>query len=552
MTRNDPEVQHAGVKIDAEPLAELPVDRDGLVLEPWLGTLVRCYPERPRTIVELLDRAVARFPERCCLVTPEGTVSYREFAELVEGAAARLRAEGLTPGDCIAVCLRNGLEIAVAIWACARAGVILVALNTRLRARQWAYMLAHSGARIALAHPEFLAELRSAAAEAGLAPRAVRPMGDRLLGLRLAWDPRASFPDEDATYAVIYTSGTTGRPKASRVVHRCTIHSAIAYLRTLALTGEDRSAITFPLFYITAHIAQIAPLMLVGGVCVTVAEFEASAYVRLLVEQRITYLMVVPSVWPLLLRQPAFCAAELSHVTVGAFGGSPMPRASVDALRVRMPQLRLFDAYGMTETHSPATILLDHEFRRKPGSVGRPLPTCDARIISDNGSVLAPNEPGELELRGPMITPGYYGDDTATATAIIDGWLRTGDLARIDAEGYVYLLDRKKDVITRGGFKVYSLELEYLLLAHPAIEQAAVVGLPDRTGYEQVAAVIVPAPGRTITRREIRRHVADHMASYAVPHQIRIVTELPRNRTGKVVKTELRESLLRDLERDER
>jgi acyl-CoA synthetase (AMP-forming)/AMP-acid ligase II len=522
-------------------------DHDGLVLEPWLGTLVRCYPERPRTIIEVLDQAAARFPDRSCLVTPERDVTYRQFAELVEGAARRLEARGVQPGARIAVCLRNGLDIAVAIWACARAGVILVALNTRLRATQWAYMLEHSGPVAVFSHPEFLDELRTAATIAGLAASAVVPVADQFVGERTTWDPTRAFPDQDATYAVIYTSGTTGRPKASRIVHRCTVHSATAYVRALALTKDDRTAITFPLFYITAHIAQITPMMLVGGASVTVAEFDAARYVALLHDEQISYLMVVPTIWPLLLRQPDFNGSRLAQATIGAFGGSPMPPTTVDALRQTMPQLRLFDAYGMTETHSPATILYDHEFRRKPGSVGRPIPTCDARIIGEDGNPLGPDAPGELELRGPMITAGYFADDDATRDAIRDGWLRTGDLARIDAEGYVYLLDRTKDVITRGGFKIYSVELEYTLLSHPAIDEAAVVGIPDPLTFEQVAAYIVLRPDHSISRRDVRRHVAERMADYAVPHEIRIVDKLPRNRTGKVVKTELRDQLIREM-----
>ena len=524
----------------------LPGDRDGLVLEPWLGTFVRCYPDRPRTIVELLARALERFPDRCCLVTPEATVTHRQFAELVEGAAARLTELGCREGDRVAVCLRNGLDIAVAIWACARAGLILVALNTRLRAAQWAYMLQHSGARIAFGHPEFVDDLRVAGAEAGLPATAVLPVDDHFVGSRVPWDPRRPFPDQDSTYAVIYTSGTTGRPKASRIVHRCTVHSAITYVRALALTRDDRTAITFPLFYITAHIAQIAPMMLVGGACVTVADFDAATYVELLAVEKISYMMVVPTIWPLLLRQPKFTGAALGHVTIGAFGGSPMPATTVQALRSQMPQLRLFDAYGMTETHSPATILFDHEFRRKPGSVGRPVPTCDARIMADDGRPLAHDEPGHLELRGPMITSGYYADAEATRVALSDGWLKTGDIARIDSEGYVFLLDREKDVIIHGGFKIYSVELEYVLLSHPAVDQAAVVGIPNRIAFEQVAAFIVLRPGLSVTARTIQRHVAEHLADFAKPRYVRFVSELPRNRTGKVVKTDLRELLLNE------
>ncbi|HEV3402162.1 MAG TPA: AMP-binding protein [Acidimicrobiales bacterium] len=521
---------------------------DGLVLEPWLGTLVRCYPDRVRTIVAALDRAVAEFPHRTALETPEGDVTYAELAELVEGATERLAEEGLGPGGRLAVCLRNGLDIVVAIWACARAGLVFVGLSTRLRPPQWAYMLAHSGASLALGHPEFSPGLRAAGAEAGLPPDRVREVGDHLVGRRHPWRGAAvPFPDEDSTYAVVYTSGTTGRPKASQLTHRGAMHSATAYVRTLGLTGDDRTAIVFPLFYITGHIAQVTPMMLVGGTCVTVAEVVPAEFVRLMAERRITYLMVVPTLWTLLLRVPEFRWPDLAHVEIGAFGGSPVPLSTVSALRRRMPQLRLFDAYGLTETHSPATVLLDHEFRRKPGSVGRPLPCADARVVDDEGKDVSPGAPGELWLRGPMVTSGYFGEPDATAAAITDGWLHTGDLARIDDEGYVFILDRKKDMITRGGFKVYSVELEYLLVSHPDIAEAAVFGIPDRVAFEAVAAYVVPAAGRTVDPAEVQRWVGARMADYAIPRHVRVVDSIPRNRTGKVEKLVLRETLLAEL-----
>jgi long-chain acyl-CoA synthetase len=520
-----------------------------LVLEPWLGTEVRCYADRVRTIVEALDRAVRLFPDRTALETAEGDVTYAELAELVEGAVERLTEEGLVAGDRLAVCLRNGLDIVVAIWACARAGFVFVGLSTRLQPPQWAYMLAHSGASLALGHPEFLEGVREAGAEAGMAPTAVRPLGDHLTGRRRPWRGDAvPFPDEDGTYAVIYTSGTTGHPKASQVAHRCTMHSAIAYLRTLNLTPDDRTAIVFPLYYITGHVAQVTPMMLVGGTSVTVNELVPREFVQLIAERRITYLMVVPSLWPLLLRNPEFRWPELAHVEIGAFGGSPVPISTVAALRERMPQLRLYDAYGLTETHSPATILIDAEFRRKPGSVGRPLPCADARVVDDDGMDVPVGEAGELWLKGPMVTPGYFRDPAATDDAITDGWLHTGDLARMDEEGFVFILDRKKDMITRGGFKVYSVELEYLLVSHPDIAEAAVFGVPDPLAFEAVAAYVVPAAGRAVDVTTVQTWVNNRMADYAVPRFVRVVDTIPRNRTGKVDKIGLRSALVAELE----
>jgi long-chain acyl-CoA synthetase len=520
-----------------------------LVLERWLGTDVRCYAGRVRTIVEALDRAVRLFPHRTALETAEGDVTYAELADLVEGAVERLTEEGLVPGDRLAVCLRNGLDIVVAIWACARAGFVFVGLSTRLQPPQWAYMLAHSGASLALAGPEFLDGVREAGAEAGMAPGAIRQLGDHLTGRRRPWRAGAvPFPDEDSTYAVIYTSGTTGRPKASQVAHRCAMHSAIAYVRTLNLTAEDRTAIVFPLYYITGHVAQITPMMLVGGTSVTVNDLVPREFVRLMAERRISYLMVVPSLWPLLLRNPEFGWPELAHVEIGAFGGSPVPLSTIAALRERMPQLRLYDAYGLTETHSPATILIDAEFRRKPGSVGRPLPCAEARVVDDEGKDVPLGEAGELWLKGPMVTPGYFRDPAATADAITEGWLHTGDLARMDEEGFVFILDRKKDMITRGGFKVYSVELEYILVSHPDIAEAAVFGVPDPLAFEAVAAFVVPAAGRTVDARTVQTWVNTRMADYAVPRFVRVVDTIPRNRTGKVDKIGLRQALVAELE----
>ncbi|MFN2503576.1 MAG: class I adenylate-forming enzyme family protein [Acidimicrobiales bacterium] len=532
------------------PPAAVPNLGEEIVVEQWLGTGVRCYAGRCHTIVEALDRAITRFPDRTALETPEGTVTYRELGELVEGAVERLGEEGLQAGDRLAVCLRNGLDIIVAIWACARAGVVFVGLSTRLQPPQWAYMMSHSGATLALAHTEYLDGLRAAAAEAGMPEGQARPVGDHLTGQRRAWrGAEVPFPHEDTVYGIVYTSGTTGRPKASQLVHRCTMHSAIAYVRTLNLTADDRTAIVFPLYYVTGHVAQVTPMMLVGGASVTVAEASPRELVRIMAERRITYLMVVPSLWPLLLRNPDFRWPDLGHVQIGAFGGSPVPISTVAALRERMPQLRLYDAYGLTETHSPATILLDAEFRRKPGSVGRPVPCAEARIVDDDGRDLPPGEAGELWIRGPMITSGYYGDPDATVKAITDGWLHTGDLARVDDEGYVYILDRKKDMITRGGFKIYSVEVEYLLVSHPDIAEAAVFGVPDPLAFEAVAAYVVPAADCTLDPIDVQVWVNTRMADYAVPRYVRVVDAIPRNRTGKVDKVALRAELVAQLER---
>ncbi|MDQ6797522.1 MAG: AMP-binding protein [Actinomycetota bacterium] len=513
-----------------------------VVRQAWLGADVLSYPNRPATILDALDRAVVRFGDRCYIVAPEGELTYREFAELVEGAAERLAEEGLGAGDRLAVAARNGLDLAVALWACARLGTILVGLNTRLAPAQWSYMLGHSQPSLALAQPEFLAGLQSAADDAGLARQRVRSLDDHLTGRRRPWTYNdADRPDEAATYAVVYTSGTTGRPKASQVVHRASMHSGITYSRVLHLTGDDRTAVLFPLYYISAMHAHMLPMMLVGGTCVLVAGPTPLEFLEVLESQHITWMYAVPSFWLLMLRLEGFAWPALPDLAVGAFGGSPFPVSSVAELRRRLPQVRLHDIYGLSETHSPATMLLDEEFRRKPGSVGRPLPCMEACIVDDDGIQLSDGEAGELWLRGSLVTTGYYNDPGASAAAMApDGWFRSGDIARIDAEGYVYILDRKKDMINRGGHKIFSAELEQVLTDHPDVDDAAVVGVPDPLSFESVMAFVVAANGSTLSGHDVRQWVRSQLADYATPRVVTFVGEIPRNATGKIDKPALR------------
>ena len=517
-----------------------------VVYEQWLGAPALSYSNRPRTVLDVLDRAVRLYGHRTFLTAPEGSVSFVEFAELVEGAVERLRDDGVGPGDRLAVVGHNGLDLAVALFACARSGAVLVGLSTRAAPDQWAYLLEHSRASMALAQPLFIDDLLVAAASAGLPPERVRPFGDRLTGRRRPWSyTAAERPDDAAPYAVVYTSGTTGRPKASRVVHRASVHSGLSFAKVLRLTGEDVTAVVFSLTYISAVHAHLLPMLLVGGRCVLVPDVGPTELVDLIARERVTWAYLVPALWQRLLRVRALSSPTLDHLRVGGFGGSPMPQAAIAELRRRLPAMTLRDVYGLSETHSPATILLDDEFATKAGSVGRPLPCMEARVVDDDGRDLGADEAGELCLRGSLVTTGYDGDPRATAQAIVDGWFRTGDLARIDVDGYVTILDRTKDMINRGGHKVFSAEVERVLREHPAVDDAAVVGVPDAAAGEAVAAFVTVLPGGGgdepgVDPAALRRWVRDHLADYAAPRWVHVVADLPRNATGKVLKTELR------------
>ncbi len=534
MLSSDPSPVAAPSSVPEHDLDDRP--GDPVVVETWLGAPARSYARRPATVLDVLDRAVRRWPERTAFIDVDGTrVSYCTFAGRVERAAAALRARSLPTGAAVAVASGNTLDLATAVFACARAGLVMVGLNTRLAPAQWTYMLEHSRVALALGGPAHLAGLRSAGAAAA------EPLADVLHAApeqpwALAEDER---PAQDATYAVVYTSGTTGRPKASQVVHRASVHSGMSYQRILQLEPDDVTAVLFPMYYISAMHAHVLPAMLAGASCVLVDTASPREYVAVLGAHRVSWAYAVPSWWRLCLRVPDL--SSLPALTRVAAGGAPFPEDLVAGLRERLPHARLHDVYGLSETHSPGCIATDSDLRERAGSVGRTLDCMEAQVRCEAGEVLAAGEPGSLWLRGSLVTTGYAFDPAATAAAIVDGWFDTGDVARMDAEGYVTILDRTKDMINRGGTKIFSAEVEELLRRHPAVEDAAVVGVPDPLAGEAVAAFVVAATA--VSAPEIRAWVREQMADYAAPKVVELVDELPRNAVGKTDKAVLRTRL---------
>jgi long-chain acyl-CoA synthetase len=538
-----------------------------VAVEQWLGAPALSYPNRPRDIAEVLDRAVLRWADVVACVDVDGLqTTYSGLAARVAAAARRLRGLGMRAGDRIAIAAGNSTDFLATIFAVARERLVLVGLNTRLAPAQWAYMLRHSDVRGAFADQAHRGALETAAAEAGLAPDAVRdlaalaapdaggdaPHGGGTVrgddgprgahGPRGGHGPRGALAD-DATYAVVYTSGTTGRPKASQVVHRCSVHSAMSYQRILRLGPADRTAVLFPLYYISAMHAHVLPAMLGGARMVFADPPRPRAFVRMLAEQRITWAYAVPSWWMLCVRDRSFTAETLPHLRVLAAGGAPFPATLVEDLRARLPRAELLNIYGLSETHSPGTVLLDGEFAGHPGSVGRALPCMEIAVRDERGRDLPAGEVGEIWLRGSLVTTGYAGDPAATAEAIRDGWFCTGDVGRVNADGFLFVLDRTKDMINRAGHKVFSAEVEEVLRRHPHIADAAVVAGPDALAGEAVVAFVVPADGASVDLPLVRSWVTTGMAEYAAPSRLHVVDALPRNAVGKTDKLALRARL---------
>ena len=322
--------------------------------------------------------------------------------------------------------------------------------------------------------------------------------------------------------------------------HLGIITSNVTFERCMGLRDGDRTLVAAPLFHVTGLIGQLLSMTLVGGTTVVMRTFDAAKALRLLDAERITHMIAAPTVFTMMRQQPGYRSAGRTLRAVG-YGGAPTPPDAIVAMREWLPTATLQNAYGMTETCSPTTLAPPGEELRRIASVGWPVPIADVRTVDvATGRECEADEVGELWVAGPMVVPGYWANAEATAASMGDGWLRTGDLAKIDADGYVTVMDRLKDMINRGGEKVYCVEVEDVLCAHPGVLEAAVVGVPDPTYGESVKACVVPRAGAALDPEDVRRWVGARLARFKVPREVVVLDALPRNPNGKVIKHELR------------
>jgi long-chain acyl-CoA synthetase len=522
----------------------------GIRPERRLGREVLCYAERPAGLAAMLDQAVARAPDREAIVDGGRRVSWREVGRQARELAAGLARAGVGPGDRVATLLANGIPFCLAVFAAAQLGAVLVPLNTKLRQRELAFMLKDAGAGVLLAEPVFYDEIAAVRSELPcrtyiLTGDAVVPGAERLEDLLGAGAGESGRPGagDDAAF-VMYTSGTTGRPKGAIGTHTNVIHSCLTYQRVYGLRDGERTLVMVPLFHVTGLIAQLLAVTTVAGTVVLMSRFDPAAALRLLRAERITHVIAAPTVYVMLMAQPGYREVALPELRVVGYGGAPIASDTVRQLREWLPGARLHNTYGLTETASPATCLADADALAHTASVGRPVPVADCRTVDpESGRECAADAVGELWVRGPMVVAGYWGNPEATAAAIVDGgWLRTGDLAAVDRAGYVTIKDRIKDMINRGGEKVYCVEVEEVLYGYPGVLEAAVVGVPDSVYGEVVKACVVPRPGARLDPDAVRDWVRARLAKFKSPERVEILEALPRNPNGKVVKALLRET----------
>ena len=506
--------------------------------------VVPAFSDRLANIWAMIADACARNADGEALICGNVRLSWRQAMDQAARIASGLRKLGLRRGDRVAILLGNRIEFPLLLFAAAHEGLVTVLLSTRQQKPEIAYVLTDCGAKV-LIHEATLAErLPDARDVSDLVHRiAVDDDAQQSRFAVLADNPTAPTPvevSEEDTAMILYTSGTTGKPKGAMLAHCNIVHSSMVFVSCLQLTAADRSIAAVPLGHVTGVVANITTMICCGGALIIMPEFKATEYLKLAARERITYTVMVPAMYNLCLLQPDFDSYDLSSWRIGGFGGAPMPVATIEKLEATIPGLKLANCYGATETTSPSTIMPGELTASHIDSVGLPCPGAQIIAMGADGRELPHGEIGELWIQSASVIKGYWNNPKATAESFTSGYWHSGDLGSVDAEGFVRVFDRQKDMINRGGLKIYSAEVESVLAGHPAVVESAIIAKPCPVLGERVHAVVVTR--MQAGSDDLRAWCAERLSDYKVPETITITADpLPRNANGKVLKRQLRE-----------
>ena len=507
---------------------------------------------RRQTIADALRRTALRLPARTAIVCGGTKWTYAEFDALVSRLAAGLAGMGVAQGDKVAVLARNSHGFAALRFALARRGAVMVPINFMLKADEVAYILRHAGARTLATDSGLAALARDAAAlDTQVAQYLWLPSEDPsepVAGMHTFDDLAAcADPLPDVTLGsfdlaqIVYTSGTESTPKGAMLTHDAVLWQYVSCVINADIAEDDRALHALPLYHCAQLDVFFGPAIYIGSSNVITAKPVPDNLIALIERFDITSFFAPPTVWIALLRSPLFDTDKLKSLVKGYYGASIMPVEVLKELASRLPSVRLWNLYGQTEIAPLATMLPPDDQLRKPGSCGKAVLNVETRVVNDAMQDVAVGEVGEIVHRSPHLMLGYFNDPERTKAAFEGDWFHSGDLATIDAEGYITVVDRKKDMIKTGGENVASREVEEMVYRLGAVSEVAVIGLPDPKWVEAVTAVIVVKSGQQLTEAEVLAHCHQHMASFKSPKRVVFTDSLPKNPSGKLLKRELRQ-----------
>ena len=507
---------------------------------------------RRQTLADLLHRSAKRDPSKTAIVCGETTWTYAQFDAVCDRVAAALSRRGVTKGSRVAVLARNSHAFAALRFALARIGAVLVPVNFMLKAEEVAYILRHAQAQM-LATDSGLAELARASAaldtsvrelvwlpsEEASTPAAGMVSFDELASCTDAL-PQVELAGPDLAQ-IVYTSGTESSPKGAMLTHDAVIWQYVSCVVDASIASGDLMLHALPLYHCAQLDVFLGPAIYVGATNVITARPTPDNLLPLIARHRISSFFAPPTVWISLLRSPLLDQTDLSTLRKGYYGASIMPVEVLREMAQRLRDVQLWNLYGQTEIAPLATMLGPEDQLRKPGSCGRAALNVETRVVDDAMQDVVPGEVGEIVHRSPHLMLGYFHDDERTRAAFEGGWFHSGDLGTIDAEGYITVVDRKKDMIKTGGENVASREVEEMIYRLPAVSEVAVIGVPHPHWVEAVVAVVVLKNGQTLAQADVLAHCTSKLAGFKSPKAVVFTEALPKNPSGKLLKRELRQ-----------
>jgi fatty-acyl-CoA synthase len=504
---------------------------------------------RRHGVGDLLHRTARRYPDKLAVVAGDLRVTYAEFDVAVNRAAHALADRGLGKGDRLALLAHNCWQFAVVAFATAKLGAVLVPVNFMLTAPEIAYILRHSGAKGIVAEDALAATAEKALAEAGVTGGirgAIGPSAPPHWDDVDRWwqDGPTDAPDvpvaDDDPVRMMYTSGTESRPKGVLLSSRALVAQYVSCIVDGGMTADDVEVHALPLYHCAQMDCFFSVDVYLGATSVILPGPNPAELLATIAREGVTKLFCPPTVWIALLRHPDFDTTDLSSLRKGYYGASPMPVEVLRELRRRLPDVALWNFYGQTEMSPLATILRPHEQLERAGSAGKPALNVETAVVDDDGVPVPPGVVGEIVHRSPHATLGYYADEEKTAEAFAGGWFHSGDLGVLDEDGYLAVVDRKKDMIKSGGENVASREVEEALYTLDGVAEVAVFGIAHPYWVEAVTAVVVPKAGTAVTADAVHAHARDVLAPYKRPKYVVLADALPKNPSGKILKRELR------------